>query len=98
MTNHPTIASLAFTRIALAVRDWLTVAKQMPGVLMTGTMAAAIADEADANLDAVLRCEARVRMDQTIQTIDVTEHGVLVILDDGQELSINATTGHINRC
>lgn len=92
MTNHPTIASLAFTRIALAVRDWLAAHTCQPEETTEARK-----DEADANLDAVLRCEARIRMDQAIEAIEATVYGVLVVLDDGQELSISATTGHIIR-
>lgn len=98
--------STSFTRIAVCVREWVAtrnavsrIAQVTSGDWMGGHPGIqSCLNEADAELDAVLRCEARIRMDQAIETIEVAGNGILVILDDGQELSINATTGHINRC
>ena len=85
--------STPFTRIAAAVRAWLAAHTCQPEETTEARK-----DEADAELDAVLRVESRIRLDQSIEAIEATDNGIWLELNDGQELSIDASTGHINRC
>lgn len=86
----PTIAELGFARIAQAARDWLAAHTCQPEETTEVRK-----DEADAQLDAVLRCETKIRPDQAIEHIWATDNGVGVELEDGFEFSINASTGFI---
>lgn len=81
-----------FTRIAQAVREWIAAHACQPEETTEARK-----DEADANLDTVLRVESRIRLDQAIESIEATDNGVLLTLDTGDQLSIDASTGHIRR-
>lgn len=82
----------SFTRITIVVREWLAAHTCQPEETTEARK-----EETDIDIDTILRVESRIRMDQDINAIEAAGNGILVILDDGAELSINAVTGHINR-
>ena len=90
MTQARLPHSDVFARIAAAAREWLSAHTCQPEET-TETRK----NEADAQLDAVLRCEANLGPNQVIEEITAWDNGVFITLEDGFEFTINASTGFI---
>jgi hypothetical protein len=80
----------SYARCTAAVREWLSVHDLSS---LHGKATEDECHEADAQLDAVLRRETNLGLNQAIERIDAADWGVFISLDDGTQFMIDADTG-----